>query len=287
MLYKNINNRKIFLTIDFEDLYHDYKRLLNINENLGFKEHALWQSYETINYNLSCLKKNLKITFFCTAIIAKEFPDLIKKISNDGHEIACHYYFHDYVNSDNLLLFEKNLNLSIDLLTKCSSNKIVGFRAPYFSLDVDNFEYYKILSKYFLYDSSLNEIEDEKFRFLDSKINNDLFFFPVINFKFLRLLKFRFGGSFFKILNKQLIKNIYNFHLKKNLLPIIYLHPYEFDYNKSFFIPYKSFYNIKKNKLTKYFKQYLWSSLNKKIIKNLHEINKNYELGGSLMKVLN
>ena len=45
---------------------------------------------------------NSKFTFFCTGILAQKYPDIIKQISNDGHEIACHYYHHD--NLSNLTL---------------------------------------------------------------------------------------------------------------------------------------------------------------------------------------
>ena len=107
MLYKNPLNKKIFLTIDFEDLYFDYKRSLKIKENKEFKEKALWESYQFISTRLELIKKNLKITFFCTGILAKQFPDLIKRISRDGHEIACHYFYHDYANKDKI----NNFNL--------------------------------------------------------------------------------------------------------------------------------------------------------------------------------
>ena len=49
MLFKNTSNKKIFLTIDFEDLYFDYKRSLKIKENKDFKEKALWDCYELIS----------------------------------------------------------------------------------------------------------------------------------------------------------------------------------------------------------------------------------------------
>ena len=285
MLYKNLSDKKIFLTIDFEDLYFDYKRTLKIKQNKDFKEEALWESYRFISLQLELIKKNLKITFFCTGLLAKQFPDLIKKISRDGHEIACHYFYHDYVNRDRINNFEENINFALDSLTACASNKINGFRAPYFSLNTKDYEYYKILSKYFLYDSSLNISEESECRLLDIATNNNLIFFPVANYKFIIYFNFRLGGTYFKILNIKTIDSIYNFHLNKNLLPIIYLHPYEFDYSKSFLVPYSELKKTKEN-FKNYFRQYLWCSFNKNILNNLNAISKKYEFGGKLMEVV-
>jgi len=120
MLYKNPLNKKIFLTIDFEDLYFDYKRSLKIKENKEFKEKALWESYQFISTRLELIKKNLKITFFCTGILANKFPDLIKRISRDGHEIACHYFYHDYANKDKINNFEENINFALESLSACA-----------------------------------------------------------------------------------------------------------------------------------------------------------------------
>lgn len=40
---------------------------------------------------LDCLKENnVKATFFCTANFAENAPDIIQRIMNEGHEVACH-----------------------------------------------------------------------------------------------------------------------------------------------------------------------------------------------------
>ena len=39
-----------------------------------------------------------RATFFCVGKMATEFPDVIKKIANQGHEIGCHSNFHAWLN---------------------------------------------------------------------------------------------------------------------------------------------------------------------------------------------
>ena len=70
-------------------------------------------------------------------------------ISNDGHEIACHYYYHDDVYKEGINNFEENLRKAVFYLKKASNQKISGFRAPKFSVNMNNIEHYKIINKYF------------------------------------------------------------------------------------------------------------------------------------------
>ena len=51
--------------------------------------------------------------------------------------------------------FEKDLTKSISVLEKISGEKVLGFRAPYFSIDKNNFWVFDILRKYVKYDSSV------------------------------------------------------------------------------------------------------------------------------------
>ena len=52
---------------------------------------------------------NSKVTFFTTGTVARLAPDLLKQISNDGHEIASHYNYHDLMFKQSNNEIEKNL----------------------------------------------------------------------------------------------------------------------------------------------------------------------------------
>ena len=79
---------------------------MGLNRHNEINKEALWRSYEVINNFLKSKLNSSKITFFCTGILATEYPDLIRKISDDGHEITCHYYFHDDDCDESLEEFE-------------------------------------------------------------------------------------------------------------------------------------------------------------------------------------
>ncbi len=139
---------KNMMSVDLEDFFCD----------LPFE---LWPNYESriirnTNKILELFKKyNVKATFFTLGYIAEQFPDLIKEIDYQGHEIASHSYSHLDIRKTTKEEFEKDLKKSLEILEKITKKKVLGFRAPYFSIDEKSFWAMTILSKYFKYDSSI------------------------------------------------------------------------------------------------------------------------------------
>ena len=88
-----LNKIPFYLSIDLEDFTFDLMRSLGIEPRVNFD--ALKLGYELIN-NFSINKlASKKITFFTTGTVAQTYPELLQEIANDGHEIACHYHYHD------------------------------------------------------------------------------------------------------------------------------------------------------------------------------------------------
>ena len=56
---------------------------------------ALKLGYKLINEFCNNKLDSKKITFFTTGTVAETFPELLQQIASDGHEIACHYHYHD------------------------------------------------------------------------------------------------------------------------------------------------------------------------------------------------
>ena len=139
---------KNMMSVDLEDYFCD----------LPFEK---WSQYEsrvlkTTNKILNLFEKNkVKATFFTLGYIGEKFPDLIKEIDSRGHEIASHSYAHLDIRKVTREKFEDDLKKSVEILEKITGKKILGFRAPYFSIDKKSFWAMEILSKYFKYDSSI------------------------------------------------------------------------------------------------------------------------------------
>ena len=67
------------------------------HKNPAILKDPLWKSYEKIQNLSNNFFNGKKITFFTTGVVARKAPDLLAKISKDGHEIGCHYNFHDSI----------------------------------------------------------------------------------------------------------------------------------------------------------------------------------------------
>ena len=250
---------KIFCTIDLEDFSYDYPRTLGLKLKKEINFSALLKNYNQINQ--LCKKNDIKITFFCTGILGKLFPDIIKLISSDGHEIASQYFYHDYANKDDLKTFEKRIYDSINILSNSSKNKICGFRAPYFSLNYKDIKYYQILEKYFEYDSSLlidvNNYRN-KIGTLKSKLLGKLNIYPVLYYSPFPKVKLRLGGTYFKILPLKILNNLSNKILNYDNC-IVYLHPYDYDTEFSYINKFKTFDELNSFKqMYFYLKQFQW-----------------------------
>jgi polysaccharide deacetylase family protein (PEP-CTERM system associated) len=86
---------------------------------------------------LELLKKHgARATFFVLGWIAERCPEVVRKISDAGHEIGLHGYEHRRVTSMDRDTFEADLSKALDALLAAGvpRDKICGYRAPSFSI---------------------------------------------------------------------------------------------------------------------------------------------------------
>lgn len=101
-------------------------------------------------------ERGLKATFFCLGKMATEFPEIIKKIAEKGHEIACHSDKHVWLNKMSYKEVEEDTHIAIDSLEQLLGRKIKGYRAPAFSIGENNKWAFEIFHKYGIeYDASI------------------------------------------------------------------------------------------------------------------------------------
>lgn len=136
---------KLLVTVDIEDWYHipsvcgsPFSVYKNTDE--FFSEWSGEYDYLTES-TLRVLKLfekwNIKATFFVVADIVNHYPGLVEKISEDGHEIACHGLEHackiDHTTKKPLIdkeEFERRTKEAKIILENVSGQKITGYRAP-------------------------------------------------------------------------------------------------------------------------------------------------------------
>jgi polysaccharide deacetylase family protein (PEP-CTERM system associated) len=79
-------------------------------------------------------KHRVEATFFVLGWVADRFPDLVREIERRGHEVATHGYSHQLLTFMKPEDFRADLQRSLVVLARTTSQEVRGFRAPSFSL---------------------------------------------------------------------------------------------------------------------------------------------------------
>lgn len=101
------------------------------------ERYAEYDSY--LEKILDCLdERRFKGTFFCTGMMAIDFPQVVKLIQSRGHEVGCHSFRHTWLNKMTEEEMREDTRTSIDALEQCIGQKVKSYRAPAFSIGKEN-----------------------------------------------------------------------------------------------------------------------------------------------------
>jgi hypothetical protein len=107
---------------------------------------------------------DIRATFFFTGEIAEQYPELVRMVVSDGHEVACHGYSHE----DEFAFDRMGYHSQLEHLTKAkaileniSASAVVSFRAP--ALRVNEFTPRALEAAGFLIDSSISPQRADSF----------------------------------------------------------------------------------------------------------------------------
>ncbi len=227
---------KTLLSVDVEDWF----QVENLKAAIDKKS---WDTNvsrveRNINLILDLLgQKNAKATFFILGWIAERYPALIKKIHSEGHEIACHGYNHELVYKLTPEKFRQDVSRAQDVLENITGEKVIGYRAPSFSITDWAFDI--LISLGFRYDSSLFlTVAHNRYGKLKTiPIPSDSVFELKKDFYQVMLSSLEIkgvklpwsGGFYFRFIPYNIFKYGINEILKKKNLFLFYIHPWEFD----------------------------------------------------------
>ena len=225
------------MTVDVEDYF----------QVSAFESYIAKEQWNTLPHRvernthkvLDLLKeKNIKATFFTLGWVAERYPDLIKRIVTDGHELACHGYEHIRVTEQTPEQFRNDVSKSKKLLEDLSGKEVKGYRAASYSIGANNLWALNVLQEEgFKYSSSIYPVKHDLYgmpdapRFIYEPIENQ-------NFKEIPITTVRFndknlpcgGGGFFRFYPYALSKWAFNrVNNQENESAIFYFHPWEID----------------------------------------------------------
>ncbi len=104
----------------------------------------------------------VKATFFTLGWVAERFPELIRRIVADGHELASHGWDHTRVDSQDPETFRADIRRTRALLEDTGGVRVTGYRAATFSIGARNLWAFPILRQEgYIYSSSINPIHHD------------------------------------------------------------------------------------------------------------------------------
>ncbi len=101
-------------------------------------------------------RHDARATFFTVGQTARAYPDLIREVVADGHELACHTDTHLPIDRLDRAALRDDLRRNVDALLAAGASDVRGFRAPTFSLTPASAWAYDVLDELgFTYSSSV------------------------------------------------------------------------------------------------------------------------------------
>jgi peptidoglycan/xylan/chitin deacetylase (PgdA/CDA1 family) len=98
-------------------------------------------------------RHELQATFFCPGYTAERYPDVLRRVRDEGHEIAHHGYLHEAMAGMSREQEADVLDRGLDALDRVAGVRPVGYRAPMWETTYATAEL--LLDRGFLYESSL------------------------------------------------------------------------------------------------------------------------------------
>jgi len=128
----------------------------------------------------------VKATFFTLGWVTERYPDMIKRIVGQGHELASHGWSHVRVTQQQPAEFRQDILRTKALLEDVSGQEVIGYRAASYSIGANNLWALELLQETgHRYSSSIYPIKHDLYgmpdapRFAFSPGNDDFLEFPV------------------------------------------------------------------------------------------------------------
>lgn len=223
------------LTIDVED----YFQVSAFAPHIARSE---WNIRECrIERNIDCIlemlaRRDTKATFFTLGWIAERYPQLVRKIVQEGHELASHGYAHERASDQTEEAFFADIHLAKIVLEDLSGSEVNGYRAPSFSIGTGNLWAFDCLARAgYRYSSSIYPIRHDHYGMPNSprfsyEVRPGLTEIPITTLRLFNRNLPSSGGGYFRLLPYALSRWMLGRVNSNDREPgIFYFHPWEID----------------------------------------------------------
>ncbi len=229
---------KHIFTVDVEEYFQ-------VEAFSGYVERKDWDRYpgrvqEPTERLLDLLEEHrVQATFFILGWLGERNPDLVRKISSAGHEVASHGFGHTMIPKMTPSEFREDVRNSRRILEDLTGGPVLGYRAPTFSIvEKTSWVYPILLEEGYRYSSSVYpvwhdrygwpEFGDEPKKVAEGKAG-DLWEVP-LSAGFIGPMKVPFGGGGYLRSYPRFLTRRFLMDFVANGKPVlVYLHPWELD----------------------------------------------------------
>lgn len=177
----------------------------------------------------------IRATFFTLGWIAERYPQVVRRIVDNGHELASHGYGHERASSQSQAAFYSDIQLAKLLLEDISGYEVKGYRAPSFSIGKGNLWAFDCLEQAgYRYSSSVYPIRHDHYGMPDAprfayRVNK-LLELPATTLRLGNRNWPAGGGGYFRLLPYALSRwMLQQVNLLDGKPAIFYFHPWELD----------------------------------------------------------
>ena len=232
MLAPNLANA---LTIDVEDYFQ-------VSAFAPYIKRVDWEARECrIERNVQRIlgmlaQQQVKATFFTLGWIAERYPQLVRDIVAQGHELASHGYGHERASDLDREAFSADIDRSKKLLEDLAGTPVLGYRAPSFSIGLGNlWAFDALLRSGYRYSSSIYPIAHDHYGMPDAprfahKTVCGLLEIPITTLRMFNKNLPSSGGGYFRLLpyamSRWMLRRV---NAQDHESTIFYFHPWEID----------------------------------------------------------
>jgi polysaccharide deacetylase family protein (PEP-CTERM system associated) len=223
------------LTIDVEDYFQ-------VSAFAPYIRRSEWESMpcrveQNIDRILALLSDtDVKATFFTLGWIAERYPELVRRVSQSGHELASHGFSHQRATEQGRDEFLADIRLAKAVLEDISGDAVNGYRAPSFSVGPKNAWAFECIGEAgYRYSSSVYPIRHDHYGVPDAprfahETSAGVLELPVATVRMFRANWPAGGGGYFRLLPYTVSRwSIRHINTVDGKPAMFYFHPWELD----------------------------------------------------------
>ncbi|MFK7893993.1 MAG: XrtA system polysaccharide deacetylase [Granulosicoccus sp.] len=180
---------------------------------------------------------SVKGTFFTLGCVAKRHPDIVKKICDEGHELASHGWMHYRVREQTQQQFGEDIRKTKSFLEDLTGQSVKGYRAASYSIDESTpWAHDELLEAGYQYSSSIVPVKHDHYgvphapRFPFNVNPSGMLEIPVSTYRLGKTNHPCGGGGWFRLypyaVSRFALKHINDVEHRPS---VFYIHPWEID----------------------------------------------------------